>query len=117
MDLLFEELKENGVNVDEGIERVMGNAGLYRQMLFMLLDMLEGFSPQRDFDSSNCPDVIEKVHKIKGATGNLAVQPLYHAYMKALELLRANQPEQAEAVLLEIQPVQEKIMACIEKYK
>ena len=37
---LLEELKNLGVNVDEGIERLMGNASLYERMLFKFLEMM-----------------------------------------------------------------------------
>ncbi len=114
---LFDELKEYGVNVEEGIQRVMGNAGLYRTMLFKLLKLLEDFWPERDFGDGSDPDIIERVHIIKGAAGNLSAQPIYDAYAKALTLLRTGERETAKAVLLEIQPVQQKIMECIAKYK
>ncbi len=115
MDLL-DELKEYGVNVEEGTERVMGNAGLYRKMMFKLLELLKQFLPDRDFGDGSNQEVAERIHMIKGAAGNLAVQPLYEAYAGALELLRGGEADAAKEVLLAIQPVQEKLMACIEKY-
>lgn len=112
MDVL-DGLREQGVNVEEGLQRVMGNAGLYRQLLLQLRELLESFVPERDFGDGSDPDVAERVHQIKGAAGNLAVQPLYEAYGRALELLRGGEREQAKAVLLAIQPVQDRIVACI----
>lgn len=113
---LLEELKNLGVNVDEGVERLMGNASLYERMLFKFLDMMKKSTVNPDFDSDNYGDVIEVAHAIKGSAGNLSVTPIYEAYAEVVRLLRAGQPEQAKEVLKNIQPVQEEILNCIEKY-
>ena len=113
---LFEELKDLGVNVDEAVERFMGNEGLYEKMLKKFPDMINKASVEPDFDCSDCTEIIEKTHAIKGAAGNLSLTPLYEAYTKIVDLLRGNQPEQAKTIIKEIQPVQAQIMACIEKY-
>lgn len=114
---LFEELKGFGVNIDEGLERLMGNASLYERMLGKFTELLENSSVQPDFDCENYDEIIEKAHTIKGATGNLSIQPLYMAYTEIVSLLRSKQPEQAKEVLVKILPVQTEIVNCIEKYK
>ncbi len=113
---LFDELKMYGVDVDDGIDRMMGNAGLYQKLLFKFLEMLREFLNEFSFDSNDNNDMIEKVHKIKGAAGNLSVMPLYKAYSEMLSLLREGKPEQAKEVYKDILSVQDKIIACIEKY-
>ena len=113
---LFEELKDLGVNIDEAVERFMGNEGLYEKMLKKFPDMMNKASVEPNFDCSECAEVIEKTHAIKGAAGNLSLTPLYEAYTKIVDLLRGNQPEQARIILKEIQPVQTQIIACIEKH-
>lgn len=113
---LFEELKDLGVNVDEAVERFMGNEGLYEKMLKKFPDMINKTPIEPDFDISDCAEMIEKTHAIKGATGNLSLTPLYEAYTKIVDLLRSSQPEEARIILKEIQPVQAQLIACIEKY-
>lgn len=114
---LQEELKELGVNVDEGINRLMGNASLYEKMLGTFVNMLEKSTVDPDFDSENYDDVIETTHAIKGASGNLSITPVYEAYTKIVDLLRNKQPEEAREVLVKVLPVQEEIVNCIKKYK
>ena len=113
---LLEELGHMGVDVEQGLDRLMGNTALYEKMLVMLLDMLKNSMVTPEFDSDNYGEVIEKAHAIKGATGNLSITPLYKAYSEVVRLLRENNPEQAKDILREIQPVQTEIMNCIEKY-
>lgn len=113
---LFEELKSLGVNIDEGMERLMGNVSLYERMLGKFVKLIEDLSVQPGFDYDNYEEVIEKTHTIKGATGNLSITPLYEAYTEIVNLLRANQPEQADEILKKIIPVQTEIVNCIAKY-
>lgn len=113
---LFEELKENGVDIDEGMERMMGNAGLYQRMLFKLPDMMKKLWVDPEFDGSEYSEIIERVHTMKGTTGNLSITPLFKSYTEMLGLLREGKPEEARAVYREILPLQDKIIACIEKY-
>ncbi len=113
---LLEELAGYGVDVDEGVDRMMGDSDLYQNMLLKLSEMIEDVSANPDFDSSDFSGLAEKIHALKGAAGNLSVLPLYQAYTRILELLRADKPEQAKALYEENLPVQDQFMACIHKY-
>jgi HPt (histidine-containing phosphotransfer) domain-containing protein len=113
---LLDELKELGANIDEGMERLGGNAALYERMLGKLLKLLKTTAPDPDFDCKNYADVVEKAHAVKGAAGNLSVTPLYEAYTEIVNLLRAGNPEEAKAQLQKIQPVQKAIIECLEKH-
>lgn len=113
---LHEELKALGVNVEEGIERLMGNASLYERMLGSFAKLVKGSELQPDFDSENYAEIIEAAHAIKGASGNLSVTPVYEAYTEIVSLLRSQKPEEAKAVLEKVLPVQNEIINCIDKY-
>lgn len=113
---MLDELKGLGVDVDEGIARLTGNPAFYEKMLFRFPEMLSKSSVDPDFDCNDYGEVIELAHAIKGATGNLSLTPLFQAYGEIVALLRAEQPQQAKEVLHQILPIQEKIVACIEKY-
>ncbi len=113
---LFDELRENHVDVDEGLNRMMGNESLYQAMLGKLLEMLADFTSEPEFGSEDNTEIIEKVHALKGAAGNLAVTPLFKAYSEILGYLREGKPKQASLVYQDVLPTQEKIMACIGKY-
>ena len=114
---LLDELKELGVNVDEGLYRLGGNKAIYKKMLCAsFVKMMNNYSVDPDFDHENYQDVIEKAHAIKGAAGNLSVTPLYEGYAEVVDLLRGGQPEQAREVLVKMIPVQEQILTVLEKY-
>lgn len=115
MDLLGE-LKALGVNIDEGMERMMGNTSLYERMLGKFVKMMKDLEVSPDFDENDYAGIIEKAHTIKGASGNLSVTPVYEAYTEIVDLLRSAKPQQAKEVLKNILPVQEEILACIEKH-
>ncbi len=67
---LMQELKELGVNTDEGVQRLGGNASLYERMLVKLKDLLKDSPVGMDFDCNDYADTIEAAHKIKGASGS-----------------------------------------------
>ena len=114
----FEELKSLGVDVDEGKERVMGDADLYTMMLDMFVTAIDTtpIKPE-DFDGGALDDVIGKIHTLKGTTGNLSIQPLFTRYTQSLGLLREGKSAEAKAVYLELLPFQEKILECIRRHQ
>lgn len=114
---LLEELKALGANVDEGMERFMGNAALYERMLKKLPDMIGSTRINEDFGSENVGELIEKTHSIKGVTGNLSLTLLYEQYTKIVDLLRMGKTEEANSVYQKMLPAQEEILACIRKYQ
>ena len=114
---LFDELKELGVNVDEGLERVMDDEPLYETMLGMFIDKVNSNPIAiEDFDAENLDELTQRVHILKGLTGNLAMVPLFEGYMKMLDLLRTGHPEEAVQEFKQILPVQSKIVECIKRY-
>jgi len=113
---LIQELKELGVNTDEGIQRMGGNSSLYEKMLVKLKDMIKDSPIGMDFDCNDYSDIIDSAHTIKGASGNLAVTPIYEFYTEFVKLLREQQPEQAKKMLEKALPVQNAIIDCIERY-
>ena len=112
---LLDELKELGSNVDEGLERFMGNAALYERMLHKLPDMIRKTDVGAAFAGGELKEAEEQAHALKGATGNLSVTPLFEGYTKVVDLLRAGQAEQAKAVYDGIISVQDQVIACIER--
>lgn len=113
---LFEELKDLGVDVDGGLKRINGNEKLYTKLLGSYLKAVKTYNVQPDFDDADCNEMIEKTHAIKGVSGNMSITPVYEAYTKIVDLLRTGKPEDARAILKDITPVQDKIVACIEKH-
>lgn len=113
---LFEELKELGVDVDEGLERVMDDEPLYETLLGMFLDKVNDSSIEMgDFEAESLDELIGRVHTLKGLTGNLAITPLFEGYMQVLDLLRTDHAGEAAKVYERILPVQTAITECIKR--
>ncbi len=114
---LFEELKELGVDVDEGLERVMDDEPLYETMLGMFVERVET-NPilLEDFDAQDLGGLTRQVHSLKGLTGNLAMTPLYEEYEKMLDLLRTGCPKEAGQAYENILSTQLAIVECIRRY-
>ena len=117
MDLL-NELENLGVNVKEGMGRVMDDQDLYIMMLDMFVTAIDTTPIQpEDFDGGTLDDLIGKIHTLKGTTGNLAIQPLFTRYTQSLTLLREGKPAEAKAAYLELLPFQEQILECIRRHQ
>ena len=112
---LFEELKELGADIDGGLKRLGGNEKLYTRLLGKFADTFHAGVVSPDFDADDCTEAIEKAHAIKGTAGNLSLTPIYESYSEILGLLRGGKPEEARELLKKIIPVQDQIIACIQK--
>lgn len=113
---LFEELKGLGVDVDGGLKRINGNEKLYTKLLGSFTKSINTYHVGADFDGTDYNETIEKAHAIKGVSGNLSITPIYEAYTKIVDLLRAGKPEEARPILEQVLPIQEEIISCIEKH-
>lgn len=112
---LFDELRALNVDVDGGLKRINGNEKLYTKLLGSFTKSINTYYVSADFDGTDYNDTIEKAHAIKGVSGNLSITPVYEAYTKIVDLLRAGKPEEARPIVENIIPVQEEIVKCIEK--
>ena len=114
---LFDELKDLGVKVEEGLERVMDDEPLYEMMLGMFIDTVNSNPIElSDFNADSTEVLTERVHALKGLTGNLAMTRLFEGYMQTLNLLRTDRPKEAAKEYERILPDQTAIMDCIKRH-
>ncbi len=113
---LLEELKGLGVDVDGGLKRINGNEKLYTRLLGTFVKTMKSQAVTPDFDMADFETAKEKAHAIKGTSGNLSITPVYEAYTEIMNLMRTDKVQEARAELEKIQPVQDAIVSCIEKY-
>lgn len=115
---LAESLKNLGVNVDEALDRVMGDVSLYEMMLGMFVDSVRDnpVNPE-DFDGADLENLTKRVHMLKGVTGNLSITPLFKGYNQSLILLREGQTAKAKEEFERILPAQAEIIDCIKRFK
>lgn len=115
LDILTE-LKNFGVDIDDAMNRFMNNEGLYKKMLLKLPPNIEKLPVKSLADAGDNDGALANAHTLKGITGNLSLTPLFNGYTKIVELYRAGKPDEAKAVLEGILPLQDDIVACINKY-
>lgn len=115
MDLLTE-LKALGADVDDGLARCMNNKSLFERLLKKVPDNIEKLEVLSFIDAGDYATAFSNAHTIKGVAGNLSLTPLFTAYSEIVALLRADKPDEARQMLVEILPVQEEIISCIKKY-
>lgn len=113
MDIITE-LNKLGVNTEEALARFMNNSALYVKMLGKFPAAVKDADVSAHFDAKDYDGAVSAAHTLKGVTGNLSLTPLFTAYTDIVALLRAGEPDKAEAILNDILPEQEKIIACIE---
>ena len=115
MDILTE-LKGFGVDIDDAMNRFVNNKELYLKMLLKLKPNIEKLPVLSLIESGDNEQALANAHTLKGITGNLSLTPLFGGYTKVVELFRAGNPAEAKNVLEGILPVQNDIVACIDKY-
>ncbi len=119
----LEEVKSLGFNIDDAIERFMGNSALLEKMIKMLPSSVYpsrfGGNKEDDMEvlayieSGNLKTAVEKAHTLKGMMGNLSLNRLYIPYTKLVDLLRAGDTQNSLALIKKIVPVQEEIISKI----
>lgn len=113
---LFEELSECGVDISDGLNRLINNEAVYEKLLKKLPESVKQQEVLSFLDSGDIETAIQRAHSIKGVTGNLSVTPLYSAYTEIVNLLRANKLTEARELYIKTSEVQEKIFQIIQKY-
>lgn len=114
---MVNELRELGVDVEDALQRFMGNEGLFNRMIKKLPPAVKDLQVIQYLEAGDYETALNNAHTLKGVTGNLSITPLFNAYNEAVNLLRTDKPEEAKEKVEEILPVQEQIIACIEKYQ
>ncbi|BBD09113.1 CHASE domain-containing protein [Desulfovibrio ferrophilus] len=89
-----------GLDIPLGLERLGGNASLFRRLLIDFAHQHSDFDEQlsaalaaEDFSSAHT-----LVHTIKGVSGNIAAMDLHHAASALVHDLRRNHPPEAQAL-------------------
>lgn len=113
---MMEDLKALGVNTEEGVARFVNNAALYEKMVKRFVENAETVKVMEFLEAGDIETAKANAHNLKGVTGNLSLTPLFTGYSEIMTLLRSDDTEQAKQKLAELLPVQEEIVACIQKY-
>lgn len=113
MIFIMEKLQELGVDIDEALERFMGDESFFIEMLGKFEKTVEENPVAEYFEAKDFEKALKSAHTLKGVTGNFSMTPLYNGYFRIVELLRAGDAPKAEEILRDILPLQDKIISCI----
>ena len=108
---LCETLAAMDVDIDEALGRFMGNKQLLEMMYRKMPDSInknKDIIP--DIQSGNIDAAIQKAHTLKGNMGNLSIKPMYEAYAKITEQLRAGDTSGATEGINATQDYQNKLL-------
>ena len=86
--LTIEKLKEYGANVDEGLQRCMGNEDFYIKMVNMMLADNSIDKLKEAIAENNLDTAFEAAHALKGVAANLSLTPISDPAVEITELLR-----------------------------
>lgn len=114
---LCETLETMDVDINEALGRFMGNKQLLEMMYKKMPDSInknKDIIP--DIQAGNIDAAIQKAHTLKGNMGNLSIKPMYEAYAKITEQLRAGDTAGATEGVNGIQEYQNKLLETLSSF-
>lgn len=112
MDINY--LITNGIAYDEGVERLMGNAAIYENLL---MDFTREFSFEQITQAYNTKDfskLLERIHALKGISGSLGLNKLYEKCCAFTEILRSADYSDIDSMYSETLLIYEDTVSIIE---
>lgn len=107
MRKILEELLDEGVEVEEALDRLSGNEDLYLSLLVSLTKESTMSDLASALKAGDIKGGIKYSHILKGVTLNLGLLPLSYPCVEILQALRANDLAEAK----EIMPEAEKLFS------
>lgn len=89
--LTINALRAFGANVEDGLARCMNNEDFYLRMVGKAIESEDFASLQKALDAHDVKAAFEHAHALKGITGNLSLNPIYHPVAELTEHLRAGE--------------------------
>lgn len=114
---LFARLRACGTDIDSALNRCMGNEALYTKFLLRFPQEACMNDLREAVREKQSDKALSAAHTLKGLSGNLGMDPLYRISGKATDLFYHDQPEEAYALLPEIESAYQAIVHAIEETK
>lgn len=117
--LFLEQAAEKGINVDDALQRFMGNEALLEKMLKKLPETVypsryggngQDLEVVAFLKSGDTTTALANAHTLKGIMGNLSITGLYQAYTDIVTALREGRPTDAEDILTAISDTQKDLL-------
>lgn len=91
-------LESAGIDVQEGLDRMMGNEALYERLLGRFLDDVSCDRIAEAIVAEDAEAAAGAVHALKGVAGNLSIKSVYETASLQCALFRSGEWEQAVAL-------------------
>lgn len=102
-------LKEAGIDIDNALERFMGNEALLERFLKKFLEDSNHAALNAAVSAGDQEAALTAAHTLKGVSGNLSIIPLHDLLTRQVQLFRENNWEEAVAVMPQISKVYETV--------
>lgn len=112
---MLDELRELGVDVDSLLELFGGNVDAYCEILNSFLNDIINYDVEGLMQRGDYETACQNSHALKGASGNLRIDPLFKMYTDINQALKQNDIEAAQAALDEGIECQRQIVECIKR--
>ena len=107
-------LTQGGINVEEALERVMGNEDLLDRLLGMFLADTQYDNLQAAVEAHDEEKATAAVHSLKGTCGNLSMTTLFELATQQLALLREGNWNDAVALMPQLSDAYRTARAAVE---
>ena len=107
--ITIDSLKEYGADVEDGLNRCMGNEALYFRLVTTIPSEASFAELKKCIEVRDLDTAFEKAHALKGVTGNLSLTPLYNPLVEITEHLRAREDRDYSELMTEIENQREKL--------
>lgn len=97
MNPILEKLEDMGAEVEDTLERLMGDEEMYLEYLKKLPENQNILELRKAVDAGDCEQAMREVHTLKGVALNLGILPLMDVCMDMLLDFRAGNKEEALA--------------------
>jgi len=111
--LTIDKLSRFGAKVDEGMARCLNNEAIYFRLIGMAAEDAAFGRLEECLKAGDLDGAFSAAHNLKGALGNLALEPLYRPASELTELLRHKTPGDYEGLMKRIRDQREALRALI----
>lgn len=113
----MDKLSAGGIDVQEALDRLMGNEKLLQRLLEKLLsdENFEGLKAA--FAAGDQEKAFACSHTLKGVFGNLSAKALFTLFSRQVELLRAGSLQEARELMQEAEPLYQRLLEAIRAYE
>ena len=102
-DELFDKLEDMGAEVEDTLDRLMGDEEMYVEYLKKFPQNQNILELRKAVEAGDCDTAMKEVHTLKGVALNLGLLPLVDVCMDMLLDFRAGKNEEAMAQLGEVE--------------